>query len=63
MLVTKKNKVYDDDYPAVVKKKLRTKKLRHKFSIMHTIPVKTLNLTEDSFGGTREKRIEFSVNS
>ena len=39
MLVTKKNKVYDDDYPAVVKKKLRSKKPRHKFSMMHSIPV------------------------
>ena len=51
MLVTKKNKVYDDDYPAVVKKKLRSKKPRHKFSMMHTISVQTLNLTEDSFDG------------
>jgi len=61
MLVTKKNKVYDDDFPAVIKKKSRTKKPRHKFSMMHSIPVQTLNLTEGSFGGRRGKRLGFSV--
>ena len=55
MLVTKKNKVYDSDYPAVVN--LRTKKPRHKFIMMHTIPVQNMNLTEDSFGGRRGKSV------
>ena len=61
LLLSNENKVCDDDFPAVVKKKMRTKKPRHKFSMMHTIPVQALNLTEDSYGGRRGKRIGFSV--
>jgi len=61
MLITKKNKAFDEDFPAAIKKKQRCKKPRDKFSMMHTIPVQVLNLREDSYGGKRGKRMGFTV--
>eukprot|EP00092_Neocalanus_flemingeri_P023761 GFUD01025775.1.p1 GENE.GFUD01025775.1~~GFUD01025775.1.p1 ORF type:complete len:581 (-),score=132.47 GFUD01025775.1:72-1814(-) len=65
MLVTKKNKIVDEDYAPVVKKKLRCKKPRDKMSTMYSIPMKVLGLREEvkTSGGKikRGKRFGFSV--
>ena len=46
MLVTKKNKAFDEDLPAVIKKKPRCKKSRDKFSLLYIIPIQALSLRE-----------------
>ena len=61
MLLTKKNPAFDEDFSAVVKKKSRSKKPRHKFSLLHPIPIKVLNSTEDSNGMKKGKRNVFTV--
>merc|ERR1712129_563320 len=64
MFFTKKNKSFDEDHPAVVKKKPRCKKNRDKFSLMHTIPMQVLSQRdEEDFGGRikRGKRLGFTV--
>jgi len=64
MLVTKKNKSFDEDHPAIIKKKPRCKKARDKFSLMHTIPMQVLSQRdEEDFGGKikRGKRLGFTV--
>ena len=43
MLVTKKNKAFDEDLPAVIKKKPRCKKSRDKFSFLYIIPIQALS--------------------
>merc|ERR1712096_206835 len=59
MLVSKNN---DEDYPAIVKKKPRTKKPRHKFSMIHSIPIKVLNTASISTTtGKKGKRLGFTV--
>merc|ERR1712096_488295 len=59
MLVSKNN---DEDYPAIVKKKPRTKKPRHKFSTIHSIPIKVLNTASISTTtGKKGKRLGFTV--
>ena len=40
MLDTIQRRKHDDDLPAIVRKKQRRKKLRNKFNIMLSIPVK-----------------------
>ena len=42
MLITKKNKAFDEDFPAVIKKKPRCKKPRDKFSLMYIIPIQVI---------------------
>ena len=64
MLVTQKNKSFDEDHPAIIKKKPRCKKPRDKFSLMHTIPMQVLSQRdEEDFGGKikRGKRLGFTV--
>jgi len=64
MFVTKKNKAFDEDLPAVIKKKPRCKKPRDKFSLMYTIPIQVLSLREEVNSGgkiKRGKRLGFSV--
>jgi len=59
MCVAKNN---DEDYPAIVKKKPRTKKPRHKFSMIHSIPIKVLNTASVSTTtGKKGKRLGFTV--
>merc|ERR1711872_812960 len=53
---------HDDDLPAIVRKKQRRKKPRNKFNQMHSIPVKTLNMRENSYHGSKNgKRMGFAV--
>merc|ERR1712096_280207 len=59
MLVSKNN---DEDYPTIVKKKPRAKKPRHKFSMIHSIPIKVLNTASTSTTtGKKGKRLGFTV--
>jgi len=59
MCVAKNN---DEDYPAIVKKKPRMKKPRHKFSMIHSIPIKVLNTASVSTStGKKGKRLGFTV--
>merc|ERR1712142_891477 len=53
---------HDDDLPAIVRMKQRRKKPRNKFNQMHSIPVKTLNMRENSYFGSKNgKRMGFAV--
>merc|ERR1712142_1126782 len=53
---------HDDDLPAIVRMKQRRKKPRNKFNTMHSIPVKTLNMREYSYHGSKNgKRMGFAV--
>jgi len=62
MLDTILSKKHDDDLPAIVRKKQRRKKPRNKFNTMHSIPVKTLNMRENSYHGSKNgKRMGFAV--
>jgi len=62
MLDTILSRKHDDDLPAIVRKKQRRKKPRNKFNTMHSIPVKTLNMRENSYHGSKNgKRMGFAV--